>query len=813
MVKPRDYLPSDIKRLFALSGNECSEPNCKRHVVAEDGTTVVGKVCHIEGASSKGPRYREEMTNDERRSFNNLILLCDEHHSIVDNKKNEGKYPKKLLFTWRQNHIRKVKPLLLDNEYDLANTIKEFGKKIDSLKSDLYNSRKKQIPKEITSIPRIEADEILGRANDLLKINKHFLTNNQVLLVNGMGGIGKSTLAKFYSTTFKNNFDHLIWIDVLSNFDIPKTKKEKHDQFIDAFIHNHTLLNNIELSSINDDLSNRSKFEIILNKIQNIKGNNLLIIDNTTDVIEYYYDHLPKYPPWKIIITSREKMNIFKKIEVRNLLKKEALSLFYLFYRLEKDDKSLSELFEIIGYHTLTIELLAKTANHMNTSIGVFLRKIKEEGINALGLAGVKSKYSQKEDPSSPFEILIKTFRVSNLNKFEKEVLMYFSILPSINIITFDLQNLLGFIDNLLGVLSSLDIKGWLIKEKEGFRIHQVIQSVVRHQLSPRNESCKNIVIKLTKCLEFSNDDDPVAKSKYLPLAESVTDYIKKDNEDFISLFNNMGDVLTDIGNYQKSLFFLESALKMHNKINSQDSGLLANIYNNLGWLSLSLGHFSDSEMYYLKALEIRKKFTNDEERLKLSIIYNGLGWCNYVSTKYENVDKYMDAKKHLYMALEIRLDVLGEFNTDVAQTYNNLCAVLSFLGEKEEKEKAINLGLKSLHIKEMLLGKYNLDVATTYNNIAVGLKRTGEFEKALHFILEALKIEKKIFNYKHPILAVRFYNLGDIFFNLDELYEAEKAFVKSIEIGNEFLPKGHIDIIDSEKKLLEVRKKQNSLL
>ncbi|WP_053002191.1 ABC-three component system protein [Kordia jejudonensis] len=105
MVKARDYLPSDIKRLFAFSGNQCSNPDCARPVIAEDGITVVGKICHIEAASSKGPRYRKEMTDEERRGYNNLILLCDEHHSIIDNKKNEGKFTKELLLEWKENHV------------------------------------------------------------------------------------------------------------------------------------------------------------------------------------------------------------------------------------------------------------------------------------------------------------------------------------------------------------------------------------------------------------------------------------------------------------------------------------------------------------------------------------------------------------------------------------------------------------------------------------------------------------------------------------------------------------------------------------
>lgn len=47
------------------------------------------------------------MTNDERRHFDNLILLCDECHSIIDNINNEQKYPVSLLKEWKKNHESK----------------------------------------------------------------------------------------------------------------------------------------------------------------------------------------------------------------------------------------------------------------------------------------------------------------------------------------------------------------------------------------------------------------------------------------------------------------------------------------------------------------------------------------------------------------------------------------------------------------------------------------------------------------------------------------------------------------------------------
>jgi len=102
--KARQYKPSTVRRLDTLSGNQCAAPDCTRPLIARDGETIVSKICHIEAANENGPRFNPDMEEDERRHFDNLILLCDECHSIIDNKENEGKYPVALLKEWKRNH-------------------------------------------------------------------------------------------------------------------------------------------------------------------------------------------------------------------------------------------------------------------------------------------------------------------------------------------------------------------------------------------------------------------------------------------------------------------------------------------------------------------------------------------------------------------------------------------------------------------------------------------------------------------------------------------------------------------------------------
>jgi hypothetical protein len=47
----------------------------------------VGQICHIEAAETGGERFNPNQTNEERRAFSNLLLLCYDHHVITNDVK------------------------------------------------------------------------------------------------------------------------------------------------------------------------------------------------------------------------------------------------------------------------------------------------------------------------------------------------------------------------------------------------------------------------------------------------------------------------------------------------------------------------------------------------------------------------------------------------------------------------------------------------------------------------------------------------------------------------------------------------------
>ena len=85
MEMPQRLTPtSSVARdLYLRSGNRCAFPGCRQPLMTQDGV-LVGEIAHIEAALPSGPRFRASMTNEERRAFGNLLLMCGTHHTIID---------------------------------------------------------------------------------------------------------------------------------------------------------------------------------------------------------------------------------------------------------------------------------------------------------------------------------------------------------------------------------------------------------------------------------------------------------------------------------------------------------------------------------------------------------------------------------------------------------------------------------------------------------------------------------------------------------------------------------------------------------
>ena len=94
--------PSDLtkRHLFLLSRNECAFPGCCQKIVDEEWH-YIGKICHIEAANIGGERFNPNQTNEQRRDFSNLVLMCGNHHDVTNDVR---RYTVKVMKNIKANH-------------------------------------------------------------------------------------------------------------------------------------------------------------------------------------------------------------------------------------------------------------------------------------------------------------------------------------------------------------------------------------------------------------------------------------------------------------------------------------------------------------------------------------------------------------------------------------------------------------------------------------------------------------------------------------------------------------------------------------
>lgn len=130
MAKGRSYSTLTIKKLYALSGNNCSFPGCTVKLLNNVDDKNLSNICHIEDANQsthQSDRYNSNMTDKERSGYDNLILLCPNHHVETNDPK---KYTVEGLRKMKKDHETSVEQLSLNNN-QMA--------KYPSLLSDLIN--------------------------------------------------------------------------------------------------------------------------------------------------------------------------------------------------------------------------------------------------------------------------------------------------------------------------------------------------------------------------------------------------------------------------------------------------------------------------------------------------------------------------------------------------------------------------------------------------------------------------------------------------------------------------------------------------
>lgn len=113
--------------LWGNAGGICSFPDCNKRL-SENGNNI-GQICHIIARSQSGPRGDFEIDNVD--SYDNLILLCQEHHKFIDDHPQQ--YTVDILRGYKKNHELTVRHKLNFANNFYSNLLRELESRVISL--------------------------------------------------------------------------------------------------------------------------------------------------------------------------------------------------------------------------------------------------------------------------------------------------------------------------------------------------------------------------------------------------------------------------------------------------------------------------------------------------------------------------------------------------------------------------------------------------------------------------------------------------------------------------------------------------------
>ena len=106
----RKAVPEKTKRiLFIKSRNRCAYPGCTNPLVllptGNAPHKIIGEICHIHSDKENGPRGIVGLTREKYNAYENLIMLCPNHHRKVDGQ--HEAHPAETLKEWKVTHESK----------------------------------------------------------------------------------------------------------------------------------------------------------------------------------------------------------------------------------------------------------------------------------------------------------------------------------------------------------------------------------------------------------------------------------------------------------------------------------------------------------------------------------------------------------------------------------------------------------------------------------------------------------------------------------------------------------------------------------
>jgi tetratricopeptide (TPR) repeat protein len=596
------------------------------------------------------------------------------------------------------------------------------------------------------------AGKVVGRKGELeeLHVQLQQKENLPTVVVNGLGGIGKTTLVRKYVSDYQKHYAHIVWI-------------EQNSSLLNAF----AFQQNLTVGKEFEQKDEMTRFDLLMRFLENRQGTNLLVIDNYALTNASIDDQLlaclrdTRMRHWHVLCTSREDINGFTLMRLGVLSEEKAMELFLAYVPKEQiDETELRALLKLIDYHTLTIELLAKSYQSSLDleSLAQLTDILRQNALDAEEL-NKPIRIGDSQSEKQMYQHLDTVFSISNLDEKALYVLKQLAVLPALPIVGKDFLKWITPQDSPTETnlptpaeqkamyekaLFDLAKRGWLTYHKnKTFEMHRLMQMFLLRKCSPTLADCETLLDSFEKLLDIDKiEAHPLAHQWLLEYGEALL-----------------------VGIHFEETFIHK-----------------ANMENRLARLCYALGIYTQAEKWYKASQDSSEKAVGKQHQ-DYAIRLNNLALL------YKTQSRYAEAEPLYKEALQIGKETIGIKHPNYAIRLNNLALLYDAQGKYSEAE---SLYQEALQIDKETIGTKHPNYAIDLNNLALLYYAQGKYAKAESLFKEALQITGETVGKKHPDYANRLWNLGGLYYKMGQYSQAKALLTEAYGIFRNTLGEEH---------------------
>lgn len=622
----------------------------------------------------------------------------------------------------------------------------------------------------------------VGREREMAETER-LLSVHHKLLLHGIGGVGKTALAKAVYFDLQKQYAHVAWVDFEDNL---KDSLLRCVLFFDY--------------QLPVTASEQERYHKLIQFFTNAEGNILLVIDNFKSGITEDLSELMRLP-CDILVTSRVEMDGISCFPVDRPEEEECKELFLTYYRYRTelsvgDNNTLSGLLvQDLKRHTLSIELAAKAIAYSGDSIDVFREKFNHISFpqKELGVSVV----SDWNDPYFREDIAIqigKIYQLSELTPQEKEITKLVSILPPFShIAKNDLQSWLSSKDPY--ALASLESRGWIQQESTSIFMHEVVCECVYRYHEIKFTDCQRMLDNLERKMQYEQDGNLLSRIRYAEYTLHIVRLKKGEDIAFCQhlAVKDAALVFKEIGKYAFSKELLDTIIPHCGEDKPGGNLLLAELYNNYSKVYSMQSNVEIALSWALKAEECIDKIKDDTSS---NYYYQKMVIKKTVGTHFTNLGKYDLARKKMEEAIKLSPYVSDEMQLQVANMYSDYSFLLSsmgdFSGSAQNYEHVLGL------YDKCDLPKDNTWRYTTYTNYADVLLHNCCYGESIQYAFLALEGKYKIYEADNLAIANVLMLMGNIFRREKRMWDIAALFYQKAEKVFRLRPgcDGHCDAL-----------------